>query len=713
MIMETGAKRRRGEAKGACWALILELHSIKSGFRRRIAKKGTVPSLTAPLARIIFLNPMLGQKRISSPDLILALVLVGLYLTSLHSYLLFHSLAEILRVAVAIFMLVWNIRQSLDNNYLKLVSIAYVFICSLDIVHTFSHKEMGIFLSGETNLTIQLWTGARYLESASLLLASFFLGRKLKLKFVFAGYSVASLLLLGTIFYWRVFPTCFIEGAGLTPFKKVSNTLIVLVLVASIARLVKKRDQFDRTVLRLLVTSIAFTILSEVCLSFYVNVYGLPFLLGHLVKIISFYYLYKTIIEMGLAKPLDVLFRNLKLSEEGLSRAHNELEIQVEQRTNELAKANELLMTEINERRRIEEALRKSETKYRTVADNTYDWEWWRDPQGSFIYISPSCKRITHHEPEEFIADPDLLLRIIHPDDRLPFLSHRTEMEEEMTAGEIEFRILRPDGSVRWLAHACQPVFDEHGRVLGRRGSNRDITERKSAEDLLRDSERRLRYLSDQILTAQESERRRISRELHDELGGALAVLKLRTSFIEKNLEESQAELREESRLNLKYIDELIENARRLSRDLSPSILEDIGLTSALRWLIDNFVNNYKIKVAPDIVNVDHLFPKESHIMIYRVFQEALTNIGKHAQASHVTVKVQLEEDRACFFVEDDGRGFDVKSAGAREVPERGLGLATMEERARMLGGSLDVWSEAGKGTRIALCIPISKGEGV
>jgi len=658
---------------------------------------------------------MLRQKRISSLDLILALVLGGLYLTSLHSYVLFHSLAEVLRIAVAaaIFMLIWNVRQSLDNSYLKFVSIAYVFICSLDIVHTFSQKEMGIFLAGETNLTVQLWTGARYLESASLLVASFFLGRKLKLGFVLAGYSVTSLLLLGTIFYWRVFPTCFIEGAGLSPFKKISNGLIVLVLVASITRLVKKRDQFDPTVLRLLVTSIAFTILSELCLSFHVDVYGVPFLLGHLFKIISFYYLYKTIIETGLAKPLAVLFRNLKLSEDGLSRAHNELEIRVHQRTDELAKANELLLAEINERRRIEEALRKSETKYRTVAENTYDWEWWRDPEGNFIYVSPSCKKITHYEREEFVADPDLLLKIIHPDDRLPFLSHQTEVEGEMAAGEIEFRILRPDGSVRWLAHACQPVFDEHGRVLGRRGSNRDITERKLAEDSLRESAKQLRHLSDQILTAQETERRRISRELHDELGGALAVLKLRTSFIEKNLEEGQTELKEECRLDLKYIDEIIENARRLSRDLSPSILEDIGLTSALRWLIDNFINNYKIKVASGIVNVDHLFPKESHIMIYRIFQEALTNIGKHAQAAHVAVKVQLEESRVCFFMEDDGRGFDVKSPGAREVPERGLGLATMEERARMLGGSLDIRSEAGKGTRVALCVPIHKKEGL
>jgi len=656
---------------------------------------------------------MLGQKRISSLDLILALVLGGLFLTSLYSYILFHSLAEILRVAVAvaIFMLVWNVRQSLDNNYLKFVSVAYVFICSLDIVHTFSHKEMGIFLSSETNLTIQIWTGARFLECGSLLLASFFLGRKLKLSFVFAGYSLISLLLLGSIFYWRVFPTCFVEGVGLTPFKKMSSRLIALVFVASIAGLLKKRDEFDPAVLRLLVTSIAFTIFSELCLSFHVDVYGVPFLLGHLFKIISFYYLYKTIIETGLAKPLAVLFRNLKLSEEALSRAHNELEIRVTQRTRELAGANERLRLQINERLRIEEALRKSETKYRTVADNTFNWEWWMDPEGNFVYVSPSCRKVTQHEPEEFVADPELLLGIIHPDDRLSFIDHQTEVEGGMTAGEIEFRILRPDGSVRWLAHACQPVSDEQGNSLGRRGSNRDITERKRVEESLRESEQKLRRLSSQILTAQETERRRIARELHDEMGGALAVLKLRTSQVERNLPDNRTDLKEELRRNLTHIDDIIENARRLSRDLSPSILEDIGLTPALRWLVDNFVKNYRIQVAFDIVNIDHRFPKDSQIMIYRVFQEALANVGKHAQAANVSAKVQLEADTVSFIIEDDGRGFDLKSARAREDPEKGLGLATMDERARMLHGSLEIKSGVGKGTRVTLIVPLCKGE--
>ena len=229
----------------------------------------------------------------------------------------------------------------------------------------------------------------------------------------------------------------------------------------------------------------------------------------------------------------------------------------------------------------------------------------------------------------------------------------------------------------------------------------------------LRESEKKLRYLSSQLLTTQETERRRIARELHDELGGALAVLKLRSSLIEKNLQKDQIGLREECKQNLQYIDQIIEDVGRLSRDLSPSILEDLGLSAALRRLIDNFVKNYNIKVASDIVDFDHLFLKDAQIMIYRIFQEALTNIGKHAQARNVSVKVRKDEDRISFLMEDDGKGFDVKHAAMKEGSERGLGLATMDERARMLGGSFDLWSEEGKGTRITLSIPIKKGEGL
>jgi PAS domain S-box-containing protein len=369
------------------------------------------------------------------------------------------------------------------------------------------------------------------------------------------------------------------------------------------------------------------------------------------------------------------------------------------------------IFRDITGRKQAEEALRASEIKYRIVADNTYDWEWWRDPAGKFVYNSPSCQKVTHHNCEEFVDDPDLLLRIIYPEDQASFNRHQIEVEEKHSPGETEFRILRPDGSIRWIAHACQPIYDEQGRFLGRRGSNRDITERKQAEQDLRESERQLRLLSSQILSAQETERRRISRELHDELGGGLAALKLRLSFIERKLQKEQAELREECRQNLEYIDQLIHNTDRLSRDLSPSILEDFGFTPALRRLIDSIVKNYNIKAEYDIADVNHLFPKDEQFAVYRILQEALTNVGKHAQAKNVSLRVWQDDHRICFSVEDDGKGFDVKQVAMTEASERGLGLAIMDERSRMLGGSLDLWSEEGKGTRITLNIPVKEGE--
>ena len=652
-------------------------------------------------------------KKISLLDILLLLGVLGLYGTSFYSPLLFHTLAEIFRVsvAVAIFMLVWNVRRSLDNAYLLFISIAYMFVCGLEIFHALASQGMGALASDEPDLAAQLWIAARYLEAASLFLAPLFLGRKLKIRAVLVGFAAAMSLLLAAI-YWQIFPACIAGGGAPTLFLIISEFLIVLVLAASIVFLARRKDRFDPLVARYLVTSIVFSILSELSIAFYFGGRGFPFLLGHVLKIIAFYYIYKAIIETGLARPLAVLYRNLKASEQAAARLNEELDARVRERTEDLRRANELLSLEINERYRIEADLRRSEKKYRVVADNTYDWEWWKDANGQFIYVSPSCRRFTHYEAGEFQADPDLLLRIIHPDDLSDFSIHQNEVESTSSSGRIELRIVRKDGAVRWLTHFCQPVVDENGRLSGRRGSNHDITEQKRAEESIRESEHQLRRLSSLIMTAQEAERRRVSRELHDDLGGALAALKLQASFIEKKLRPQDAALREECRQVLENIDQVIDNVARISRDLSPSILEDLGLVPALRRLVDNFSKAYKIKVASDLADVGTSFSKDSLIMIYRIIQEALTNIGKHARAGNVSVKVRRANGRYLFSIEDDGQGFDVPAAKAKRADEKGMGLSTMIERTRMLGGGLDIWSESGRGTRIELAVPVHEKDG-
>ena len=256
------------------------------------------------------------------------LVLFALYLTSLYNYLLFHSLAEIFSIVVAcgIFMVAWNSRRFLDNNYLLLLGIAYLFVGGLDLIHTLTYKGMGIFQGYGTNLPTQLWIAARYTESLSLLIAPLFFRRRLKINLLFFGYTLALLFLLLSIFYWNIFPICFVEGVGLAPFKKISEYIISLILLGSIVLLLKNRSEFDRDIFKWVVYSIILTIASELAFTFYIDAYGLSNLLGHFLKIVSFYLIYKALIEMGLSRPYDLLFRNLRQSEMMVRKEKNKIQ---------------------------------------------------------------------------------------------------------------------------------------------------------------------------------------------------------------------------------------------------------------------------------------------------------------------------------------------------------------------------------------------------
>lgn len=265
------------------------------------------------------------------------------------------------------------------------------------------------------------------------------------------------------------------------------------------------------------------------------------------------------------------------------------------------------------------------------------------------------------------------------------------------------------EGELRKIHQALERQVEERTAELVRVNEELkgDIAKRKLAEEALSASEKKLRSLSSQILSAQEKERQRVSKELHDELGQALAVLKLRLRSIEKKLCKDQTVLRRDCEETLGYIDNIVESIRRLSRDLSPSILEDLGLWSALQWVIDNFIKHDNIKSSVNIEKIEHVFSQEDQIIIFRIFQEALTNISKHAQATHLSTVIKEYGDKFYFIVEDDGIGFDVRQVFASDSSKKGLGLKIMEERTRILGGSLDIWSRKNMGTKITLTVPL------
>lgn len=250
--------------------------------------------------------------------LIGGLLLFGLYLSSLYNYLLFHSLAEIFSIVIAfsIFILVWNLRNTIDNNYLMVLGIAYLFIGFIDTLHTLAYAGMGIFPEFDANLPTQLWIAARYMQSISLLIAYFVSSKKeIKMNSVLLGYVVAVFFLFLSLFYWKNFPSCFVEGTGLTLFKKVSEYIISLILLTSLFLLFKRKEIFNSKVLRWIVISILFTIVSELAFTFYLSVYGLSNLIGHIFKIISFYFIYRAIVVTGLTQPQELLYRKLQESE--------------------------------------------------------------------------------------------------------------------------------------------------------------------------------------------------------------------------------------------------------------------------------------------------------------------------------------------------------------------------------------------------------------
>jgi diguanylate cyclase (GGDEF)-like protein len=252
-------------------------------------------------------------------------VLLGLlYLVSLYNYLLFHSLAELfsISVAAAVFMLVWNTRRFMTNDFFLYIGTSYLFIGFLDLLHTLSYRGMGVFGGDDANLPTQLWIAARYLQSVSLLISPIFLTRRVNPGWTFLGFSVIVAAVIVSI-ATGIFPDCYVDG--LTPFKKVSEYMISVIFAGAAILLMSRREAFDQRVLALVEGSILFTMLAELSFTLYVSIYGLSNFLGHVFKIIATYLIYKSIIETGLNRPLDLLFRDLKKREEELSASQEQL----------------------------------------------------------------------------------------------------------------------------------------------------------------------------------------------------------------------------------------------------------------------------------------------------------------------------------------------------------------------------------------------------
>lgn len=286
-------------------------------------------------------------------------VVLFLYAVSLYNFILFRFLVELfsLVILLGIFIVAWNSRKLEEDAFVLFIGIAFLFVGFFDVLHLVARPEFNILKNASVNLAQQVQTAERYLEAVSYLSAFLLIGKKPKTRIVFLGYVIASLFLFLMIFYWRVFPTAYLAGIGSTPFKVKSDYLVVFLLLCSMVILVKRRAHFDPSVYSLLFLSLVFKVFNTAIDVPYLGGYSMVNFSSYALRFASFLFLYKAVIEIGLASPYRLLFKDLKTSQVSLEKARVGLEEEVARRTAALVATNQELQKEIVRRKETEKEL--------------------------------------------------------------------------------------------------------------------------------------------------------------------------------------------------------------------------------------------------------------------------------------------------------------------------------------------------------------------
>lgn len=344
-----------------------------------------------------------------------------------------------------------------------------------------------------------------------------------------------------------------------------------------------------------------------------------------------------------------------------------------------------------------EAALRRSEERYTlaTAAGQVGVWDF--DLDSGDIYVDPRLKLILGFEDDEIRNHIDDWGARVHPDDSDAVMQAvDTYLAGGTPVYEIEHRMVHRDGSVRWFLARGRAIKDETGRPVRMVGTDTNITERKCVEAELAESHKKVRNLAGKLISAQEAERRRISRELHDSLNQRLAAVSIELGSLrqymahDKDVEQRLAVV--QSRML-----EIAESIRRMSHDLHAPALDHLGLNVALKALCTEFGEHEGIETAFNEHRTPDAIDDEVALCIYRVAQESLRNVARHATAQHVWVNLRGVDEELVLTVADDGVGFMPQP----ESETNGLGLLSMTERVRLLGGTLSVSSRPRMGTRV------------
>ena len=384
-----------------------------------------------------------------------------------------------------------------------------------------------------------------------------------------------------------------------------------------------------------------------------------------------------------------------KEMERGLQEHHQRLQVIVEEGTADLQRVIRELRDEVVRRQQAEESLRRSEKKYRELIESLSEVVFSVDRGGVLTYISPVIQRLSGYSQLELMGHP--FSDFVYPED----VSRISEDFNRVCCGETiegnEYRFVTKSGEVRWWHSSGRPVFDAD-RVIGLHGILTDITERKRAEQ-------GVKALSHRLFEIQEAERGNLARELHDEVGQLLNVTKL---LLDKSMtadERSRKSLVSEAQ---SQIVDLITRVSNLSLDLRPRMLDDFGLLDALVWYFRRYTDLTQVVVDFEHLGLDRNLEPQVANSVYRILQEALTNVARHARVKEAKVSIWNNGHNLLLQVEDKGVGFNPV-----ELPEgKSSGIDSMYERIRLLGGSLKVISAPGDGTCLTVEIPLNAASG-
>lgn len=364
------------------------------------------------------------------------------------------------------------------------------------------------------------------------------------------------------------------------------------------------------------------------------------------------------------------------------------------------------VLAEAIERRRAEQALRESEAWFRELTERAKILPWEADARTwCFTYVGPQCVDVLGYPQADWYQD-DFWVEHIHPDDRERAIAYCQRCSASEEHYEFEYRMVAVSGKTTWLHDIVNVVRDAEGPSR-LRGYMIDITERKRAEEDIRQSRERLHNLATRLQVVREEERTAIAREIHDELGQALTCLKIDLSWLVDKFPKNRKAVRERTDSMMSLVDATLATVRQLSSRLRPAVLDDLGLEAAIEWQAQEFSNHTGCKCDLSLNGDDLAVDRERDTAVFRVLQEALTNVARHANATRVKIALHAIDGELILEVLDNGRGITREAI----VSTQSLGLIGMHERAGTIGAKLSIDRSANGGTVVALRMPLTPVE--